>query len=53
MSSPDGINDIETGIPDFAVESIARCIYPSRIAYFDSPEGQAAFEQWKQKQNEI
>ena len=52
MSSPDGISDIESAIPDFAVESIARCIYPSLIAYFESPEGRAAFEQWKNHQNE-
>ena len=52
MSSPDGINDIESAIPDFAVESIARCIYPSLIAYFESQEGQAAFEHWKRVQHE-
>ena len=52
MSSPDDISDIESAIPDFAVQSIARCIYPSLIAYFESQEGQAAFEHWKKVQHE-
>lgn len=37
-------------IPDYEVEAIARRIYPTLLAFYDSPEGQAAFEKWKQEQ---
>lgn len=35
-------------IPDFEVDAIARCLLPKIQTYFDSPEGQLAFEEWKQ-----
>ena len=38
-------------IPDFEVDALARCLLPKMQAYFASPEGQAAFEKWKQQQN--
>lgn len=41
----------ETAIPDFEIESLARCLLPKIQAYFESPEGQAAFEAWKKQQN--
>lgn len=37
-------------IPDFEIESLARCLLPKIQAYFASPEGQAAFEEWKRQQ---
>jgi len=37
-------------IPEHEIESIARCLLPKIQAYFDSPEGKAAFEQWKKEQ---
>lgn len=37
-------------IPDFKIESLARCLLPKIQAYFASPEGQAAFEEWKRQQ---
>lgn len=39
-----------TEIPEHEIESIARCLLPKIQAYFDSPEGKAAFEQWKKEQ---
>jgi len=39
---------VETEIPDFEIDAIARCLLPKIQAYFDSPEGQVAFEEWKQ-----
>jgi len=42
--------ELQTVIPDFEIESIARCLLPHIQAYFASPEGQAAFEEWKRKQ---
>lgn len=41
-------NDTQTVIPDFVVETMARCLLPKMQEYFASPEGQAAFEEWRQ-----
>ena len=41
----------ETVIPDYEVEALARCLLPKIQAYFESPEGQAAFAEWKKRQN--
>lgn len=41
----------ETVVPDFEIESLARCLLPKIQAYFESPEGQVAFEAWKKQQN--
>ena len=41
----------ETVVPDFEIEALARCLLPKIQAYFESPEGQAAFETWKKLQN--
>ena len=38
-------------VPDFVVDSLARCLLPKIQDYFASPEGQAAFEEWKRQQN--
>lgn len=38
-------------IPDFEIDTLARCLLPKIRAYFDSPEGQAAFEKWQQQHN--
>ena len=42
----------ETVIPDFEVEALARVLLPKVQAYFKSPEGQAAFEKWKQQHSD-
>ena len=36
-------------IPDFEVDALARCLLPKIQAYFASPEGQVAYEKWKQQ----
>ena len=41
----------ETAIPDFEIESLARCLLPKIQAYFESDEGKAAFEAWKKQQH--
>ena len=38
--------------PDSAIESFARCLLPAIQAYYDSEEGQKAFEEWKRKREE-
>ncbi len=36
-------------IPDSVIDIFARCLLPKIQAYFESSEGQAEFEQWKQE----
>jgi hypothetical protein len=38
-----------SGIPQHAIESIARCILPDILAYYESEEGQREFWEWKAK----
>ncbi len=50
MSGTADAQDGPLAIPDFEIESLARCLLPNIQAFFDSPEGQAAFEDWKRQQ---
>ncbi len=36
-------------IPQHAIESIARCIFPDILAYYESKEGQKEFAKWKEE----
>jgi len=36
-----------SGIPQYIIESIARCILPDIIAYYETEEGQRQFQEWK------
>ena len=38
------IND--SGIPDHAIDAIARAILPAIIEYYESEEGQREYEEW-------
>jgi len=38
-----------SGLPQYAIESIARCILPDILAYYESEEGQREFREWKAK----
>lgn len=49
-SNSTGADDTQMAIPDFEIESLARCLLPKMQEYFASPEGQAAFEEWKRQQ---
>ena len=51
-ADPKRANDEQTAIPDFVIESMARCLLPQVQAYYASPEGQAAYAAWKQKQGQ-
>lgn len=44
------INDGQMMVPDFVIETMARALLPSLRAFYTSPEGQAAFEEWKRSQ---
>ena len=37
-------------IPQHVVESIARCIWPDILAYYESEEGQREFAEWQAAQ---
>ena len=40
-----------SGIPQYAIEAIARCILPDIIAYYETAEGQREFREWKAKRD--
>lgn len=40
----------KSGIPQHIIESIARCILPDIIAYYETEEGQRQFQEWKAMQ---
>ena len=37
----------KTNIPQHSIESIARCIMPDILAFYESEEGQREFAEWK------
>lgn len=39
-------------IPQYAIETVARCLLPDIIAYYESEEGQREFAEWKQQQQD-
>ena len=39
-------------IPQYEVESLARCLLPEMQRYFESEEGKQEFEKWKKEQKE-
>lgn len=42
-----------SGIPQHIIESIARCILPDIIAYYETEEGQRQFQVWKAMQETV
>lgn len=45
------INNID--FPLHALETVARCILPDIIAYYETEEGQREFEEWKAQQESL
>lgn len=47
------MDDSDSGIqiPKHELTSLARCLLPDIIAFFESPEGQKEFEEWQRKNN--
>lgn len=39
-------------IPQYAIETVARCFLPDIIAYFESEEGQREFAEWKRQRED-
>ena len=42
-----------TDFPLHALETVARCILPDIIAYYETEEGQREFEEWKAQQEAL
>ena len=38
-----------TDIPQYQIETIARCIMPDILAFYESEEGQREFAAWKEQ----
>lgn len=38
-----------TDIPQYQIETIARCIMPDILAFYESEEGQREFAEWKER----
>lgn len=43
-------NDHQTGIPVHIINSVARCLLPDILKFYESKEGKEYFEQWKAEQ---
>jgi hypothetical protein len=37
-------------IPDDALKALARCLYPTMIAFFESDEGKREFAEWQSRE---
>lgn len=40
-----------TPYPQHAIDTVARCLWPDIVAFFESEEGQKEFEAWKRQQD--
>ena len=40
-----------SGIPEHAIEAIARVLLPDILAYYESEDGQRAFAEWKKQRD--
>ncbi len=40
-------------IPQYAIETIARCLLPDIMAYYESKEGQREFREWLAKKEQL
>ena len=40
-----------SGIPEHAIEAVARVLLPDILAYYESEEGQRAFAEWKEQRD--
>lgn len=51
LQADPGQDDLQTVIPDFEIEAIARCLLPALRAFYDSPEGKEEFARWQAEHN--
>ena len=48
-ADPKRADDKQIAIPNFEIDAMARVLLPALRAFYASPEGQAAFEEWKRQ----
>ena len=48
---PIELEDQQTVIPDFEIDTLVRCLLPKIQAYFSSQEGREAFWEWQRQHN--
>jgi len=41
---------MKSGIPQYDIEMLARCLLPKMQEFFENEEGKKEFEEWKKKQ---
>ena len=41
---------LQTAVPDFVIDTMARALLPALLDFYASVEGQAAYEKWKRNQ---
>ena len=44
--------ELNSEIPDSVIETLARCLLPRLLEFFESPEGQEEYERWKQQKDD-
>lgn len=42
----------ESGYPDYVIETVARCLFPSILKALKDPETLKEFEEWKKQEKE-
>ena len=43
----------KSGYPDEAIKTLARCLYPSMVEFFNSEEGRREYEEWLKEQRAL
>lgn len=51
MVNKEKLNSSGMEIPDYAIESLARCLLPKTQKFYESEEGQRIFKEWKEQQS--
>lgn len=46
-------SDYGTGVPVYVVQSLARCMLPDIVAFYESADGKQAFASWQAEQERI
>jgi hypothetical protein len=45
--------DYGTGIPDYAIESLAKVLLPELKKFYENEENRKAFNKWKEEQEQL
>ena len=53
MARKKKIKDYGTGIPQYEIEALARCLLPEMQKFFESEDGKREYEEWKLEQADM